>query len=74
MHKRSIYCKVMLHCDGKLNIGVKLDVVACYTVSVCYAKHVKIIFSIFELRENEGISFLRHKKIKISQKTQTPVT
>ena len=26
MHKRSIDCKVMLHYDGKLNIGVKLGV------------------------------------------------
>ena len=31
VYKRYIDCKVMLHYDGKLNIGVKLGSVGCFT-------------------------------------------
>ena len=46
----------MLHYDGKSHIGVKLGVVACFTVFYrffCLIKHVKIKIQNFEVGQNE---------------------
>ena len=63
MYKRSIDCKVMLHYDGKLCIGIKLGDVSCFTVFYrffCLIKHVKIKIQNFELGQNEENIALRN--------------
>ena len=61
MYKRSIDCKVMLHYDGKLNIGVKLGVVACFTlfyrVCLLYKASKNYFFQFLSWRDMKELRF-----------------